>query len=274
MTANTLFPKPVERSTLADRLAVEIKRLILSETLKDGDSLPSETELAEQYGVSRAVIRDATRILMALGLVEVIHGKGVFVTSPQNNAFGEALLLALQRRKATVWDVEHFELLLFPQVVSLAAVEATDEELDKIRALTTSYLNTYDETLEKWSQESTLAEAEQEELRNTLRSSYRLLIESIFDATHNMVLQILANPLLKLRNLRDWQTDETPVDLKESERAYFQTILEAIESRDPELARDMTTRMMQLPEKAIEAMQRSPVGEIPQIVDASKSHTS
>jgi DNA-binding FadR family transcriptional regulator len=54
-------------------------------------------ELAEQFGVSRAVVHDTTRILMAQGLVEVKHGLGVFVTPPQNEAFGEALLLARRR---------------------------------------------------------------------------------------------------------------------------------------------------------------------------------
>ena len=63
-------------------------------------------ELGEQFGVSRAVVRDATRILMAQGLVEVKHGLGVFVTPPQNEAFGEALLLALRRAGVTVWEVE------------------------------------------------------------------------------------------------------------------------------------------------------------------------
>ena len=52
------------------------------------------------------MVRDATRILMAQGLVEVKHGLGVFVTPPQNEAFGEALFLALRRAGATVWDVE------------------------------------------------------------------------------------------------------------------------------------------------------------------------
>jgi len=76
-------------------------------------------ELAEQFGVSRAVMRDATRILMAQGLVEVKHGLGVFVTPSQNEAFGEALLLALRRAGATVWDVEQFEQVILPEVVLL-----------------------------------------------------------------------------------------------------------------------------------------------------------
>ena len=62
------------------------------------------------------MVRDATRILMAQGMVEVKHGLGVFVTPPQNEAFGEALLLTLRRAGATVWDVEQFEHVIFPRL--------------------------------------------------------------------------------------------------------------------------------------------------------------
>ena len=75
------------------------------------------------------MVRDATRILMAQRLVEVKHGLGVFVTPPQNEAFGEALLLALRRAGVTVWDVEQFEQVVLPEVVALAATTATAEEI-------------------------------------------------------------------------------------------------------------------------------------------------
>lgn len=274
MPVKTLFSKPVERQTLADQLADEIKRLILTGTLRSGDVLPSEMELAEQYGVSRAVIRDATRVLMALGLVEVIHGRGVFISPPENEAFGDALFLALQRQDATVWDVEQFELSLFPQVVSLAALEATDEDVATIRALTAKYLETYESALKIWEERSTISEVEDAKLRESLRSSFRTLMESIFAATHNKVLQILANPLLQLRNLREWQMGHASVEFVENETAYFQTILDAIESRDPTQALDITTRVMQLPKVAIEAMKRTPVGEIPHIIGNPKLRES
>ena len=86
-------------------------------------------ELAEQFGVSGAVGRDATRILMAQGLVEVKHGLGVFVTPAQNEAFGEVLLLTLRRAGVTVWDVEQFEQVILTEVVALVATTATAEEL-------------------------------------------------------------------------------------------------------------------------------------------------
>ena len=82
---------------MAEQMAGSIQELILGGDLQSGVALPTEPELADQFGVSRAVVRDATRILMARGLVEVRHGRGVFVTPPNNDSFGEALLLALRQ---------------------------------------------------------------------------------------------------------------------------------------------------------------------------------
>ena len=105
MAKKDLFSKPVKKQTLPEQMVETIKELILSGELEAGDTLPTEPELCEQFGVSRAVVRDATRILMALGLVEVKHGSGVYVTESQSAAFGEALLIALRRSGASAWDV-------------------------------------------------------------------------------------------------------------------------------------------------------------------------
>ena len=108
MTKKAVLSKPIKKQTMAEQMADRIKELILSGELQANEVLPTEPELCEQFGVSRAVVRDATRILMALGLVDVKHGAGVFVTDSQSPAFGEALLLALQRSEASAWDVEQF----------------------------------------------------------------------------------------------------------------------------------------------------------------------
>ena len=50
---------------MAEQMAMAIQEGIISGELAPGSPLPSEPQLAEQFGVSRAVVRDATRILMA-----------------------------------------------------------------------------------------------------------------------------------------------------------------------------------------------------------------
>ena len=268
MNMKLLFSKPLNKQTLADKLFADIQELILDGRLEGGAALPSEQELAKKYGVSRAVVRDGTRMLMAVGLVEIQHGKGVFVTPVQNTAFGQALLLALKRSGATVWDVEHFEMILFPEVVALAASEATEKEIGEIRTAMKAYLETYNTLLTLSQENIDLQSSDQDQLRDSLLGKYQAFIEGIFLATHNLLLMQLAPALLMLRNLRDWQGEaDIPFSPQESEAAYFETLLEAIESRDPDHARKMLRAMMVLPEEAIRAMKNTPVGEVPIISD-------
>jgi GntR family transcriptional repressor for pyruvate dehydrogenase complex len=262
MTKKASFPRLARKQTLAEQMAETIQESILSGQLEPGAALPTEPELAEQFGVSRAVVRDATRILMAQGLVEVQHGRGVFVTHSQNEAFGEALLLTLRRAGATAWDVEQFEQILYPHVVALAAANATDQEIDRLRHLVHDYQVVFAEYQAKWWQkDSPIAE------RERIRSAYHAVIQAIFDATHNQLLRQLAIPLLKLRNVRSWLEDEglTLEAFIEGENAYLDTLVGAIAARDAEAARASVASLMQLPSEAIQAMKETPIGEVPAI---------
>jgi GntR family transcriptional repressor for pyruvate dehydrogenase complex len=272
MSKKPLSSKPIKKQTLADQMAGAIRQAILSGELESGAALPIEPDLAEQFGVSRAVVRDATRILMAQGLVEVKHGRGVFVTPPQNAAFGEALLLALRRAGATVWDVEQFEQIIFPEVVALAAATASDEEIAGLRRLTAACLEEFARLTFKWRDEAAVPEAELE----PLRAAYRELIQAIFAATHNHVFRQLAGPLSELRNLRSWRGEEDfdPETAIKTETDFLNQWVEAIAARDPDRARATVARMMRLPEGAIEVMRRTPVGAMPVIPAAYRPRSS
>ncbi len=272
MLKKPLSSKPIKKQTLADQMAETIQRAILSGELESGAALPTEPELAEQFGVSRAVVRDATRILMAQGLVEVQHGRGVFVTPPQNEAFGEALLLALRRAGATVWDVEQFEQIIFPEVVALAAATASDQEVGELRRLTGDCLEVFARLTYQWGNAAAVPEAELE----PLRAAYRELIQAIFAATHNHVLRQLAGPLSNLRNVRSWRGDGefTPEAAIKTESELLNQFVEVIAARDPARARATVARLMRLPKGAIEVMRRTPVGAIPVIPAAYRPRSS
>lgn len=262
MTKNRVLSRPLKKQTMAEQMAETVEELIISGQLIGGAALPTEPELAEQFGVSRAVVRDATRILMARGLVEVKHGRGVFVTEADNDAFAEALLLALRRAGASAWDVEQFEQLVFPEVVALAATQASGEELAAIRHLIEDYLATIAAYHDQWSGK-TAPPAE----RDRLVAAYRQIMQAIFAATHNKVLQQLARPLLRLRNLRQWAKgeDSTPQDSLAVETHHFQQFLAALESQDADQARAIVSRVMVLPPEAVAAMRQTPVGEVTEI---------
>lgn len=69
----------VERSKIRDVVATRLKDFIADENLKPGDRLPTETELAVKFGVSRLSLREATKSLEFLGIVEAKPGRGLTV---------------------------------------------------------------------------------------------------------------------------------------------------------------------------------------------------
>lgn len=69
-----------EREPLRLRQTIHaLKDLLLTERLRPGDPLPTETTLMEQLGVSRSSLREAIRTLVTLDILEVRHGTGTFV---------------------------------------------------------------------------------------------------------------------------------------------------------------------------------------------------
>ena len=78
--------KTVERNlSLTDRTERQIKQLIVDQSLRFGERLPSQDELAERLGVSRTVIREAVRFLMAKGLLEARKGSGIYVRRAESD---------------------------------------------------------------------------------------------------------------------------------------------------------------------------------------------
>ncbi len=261
MAAND-FSNNLKRQTLAEQLAETLKEAILAGRWTAGEALPTEPELAAQFGVSRAVVRDGTRMLAARGLVEAQHGRGVFVTGSSGAAFGDALLLALRRAGATAWDVERFEQMVVPEVHAEAARRATDDDLADIARLAEAYHAVFaGVTRESW-QQGELSTGQ----RRQVMAAFRALYGAIFAATHNALWTLLAEPLLSLLAPRSWQEGEmTAEDFIAHERRLIDARVAAIAARDPDRARETARTLMALPPEAEAAMQATPVGQIPDI---------
>ena len=259
------FSTAVRKQTLAEQVAATIREAILEGQWQPGEALPTEPELAEAFGVSRAVIRDGTRMLAAQGLVVAQHGRGVFVTESQAEAFGDALLLALRRDKATVWDVEQFEQMVFPEVCALAATEATDAEIVQLKMLGGEYIELFaNVSTTQWDSDDPAAKAAKE----VVRKAFAAFITAIFEATHNAMWQIFARPILSLRSMRTWEVENeepSPELVVSLEKRFVDTLVGTIAGRNPQAAHETVAELMRLPHEAETVMRSTPIGKTPHI---------
>ena len=104
---------PQNKTNLAQRTADTLRAQIRSgEDYAPGSKLPNENHLSIDLGVSRTTLREAIRLLVAEGLLQVQRGKGPFVTE----------------RK----DLYEARLIIEPAAAALACQRATDEEIEEI----------------------------------------------------------------------------------------------------------------------------------------------
>jgi len=126
--------EPVRRTTLREQAAVQIKTLILEGRLKPGDRLPSERNLVDRLGVSRASVREALRSLEIRGLLDVRPGEGAFVREVPVEAVLDPLSTALLDRRSLL-EVLEARQILEPEIAALAAQRAHPEDIREMERI-------------------------------------------------------------------------------------------------------------------------------------------
>lgn len=118
---------------VADDIIGYIKR----ERLQRGDRLPTEPELMERYGVSRTALREAIKVLASSGVIEVRHGHGTFVLETQSLIVTPPLDLGALFTRQTYMDVAEARTAIESEVARLAAIRASEEDIQELEALQT-----------------------------------------------------------------------------------------------------------------------------------------
>lgn len=120
------------RGTLYKEVAASIRAMISSGELQAGQALPSERKLAVQFGVGRAVIREAVRQLEAAGLVESRHGGGNYVREVTTEHLVAPIASVLNSKAQLREELMDARTLFEPQVAREAALRATPEDLSRL----------------------------------------------------------------------------------------------------------------------------------------------
>jgi GntR family transcriptional regulator, transcriptional repressor for pyruvate dehydrogenase complex len=116
------------------QIARQIKNSIKEGRFVMGDMLPSERVLAEQFGASRASIREALSALEMLGLIESKSGKGNIVKADASEGSIDSELLRSLLQGHDPYEIFETRLELEPRLAGLAALRATEEEKKQLHA--------------------------------------------------------------------------------------------------------------------------------------------
>ena len=123
--------------TLSTRIVAQVREALFAKQMRPGDFLGTEKDLADRFGVSRIVARDALRTLEAQGIVEIKVGSGGGARIAQGNArlFAEALAVQLDLVGVSVAEIMDAQRAIESLAAELAAVNSTPDDHARLNEL-------------------------------------------------------------------------------------------------------------------------------------------
>lgn len=222
MDAQPAVFKRIERVSVKDQVLRQLRRYIASGVLQPGQKLPSERELAERLGIGRPSVREALKVLEAIGLVESRIGDGTFITDQVGASIGRTIGLSLMTWGGTIVELLEARRMIETEAARTAAEQATEEEQAALAR-----------DIARMAVATTFFEYLEADMR-----FHRLVAQ----ATHNTVVASIVAHLVDLLEevLREANTDALAMTAEGN--GTHQEVLAAIQQRAPEAAADAMRR--------------------------------
>ena len=217
--------EPIHTRRAFEEVCDRIRAQIAAGTLRPGDKLPAERDLAVQFGVGRNALREALRSLEIAGIVRLQKGAkgGAFIQSGNASRMNEVVRDMLSLGSISVAELTEARMHIQDLVVRLACERATRADLDALAA-------NVDRT------EQVTAAGKYLDRVECSREFYGLLVEAAHNQVLAMIVRSITDILMQFVYTRVAGGGKPQPRLVEKRRAF----LAALRARDPELA----TRLM------------------------------
>lgn len=140
-----MTPRSTENNSITDTVTAKLESMIVEGIFKPGDTLPPERQLAKDFKVSRASLRQALSVLESRGLILSRQGGGNYVCDVVRKSFSDPLLDLIKRHHELKFQVIELRQTLESSAAFFAAERATDKDreiicqrLDELKAIVPS----------------------------------------------------------------------------------------------------------------------------------------
>lgn len=125
----------LKRETLSEQAAEQLSAWMDARGMRPGDVLPSQAELADQFGVSRTVVREAMRALAGRGVLDVVNGKGAVLKPLNSESLAAYFARSLRFEDVALVEMMEVRCGLEMQAAGLAALRRSEADIDRMHAI-------------------------------------------------------------------------------------------------------------------------------------------
>jgi len=233
----------LSKSTLADKIAKRIARMVREGDYQAGDRLPTISEMSDNFGVGHPTLREALKKLETLGVVQVKHGSGVYVQSNGDLLLVSNPLLFGEVSKEVLLDLIEARIAIETESARLAAQNASPDHVERMEELLNEAMSNIDddkaltETNMKFHREIALASG------NVVIGQILEVISNLFEHEQRTILDIYGS--------------------REEDHEEHYNIFDAIRAGDESLAEDRMRTHLKGVREMIQKWdpERSPVSE-------------
>ncbi|MGB0466380.1 MAG: pyruvate dehydrogenase complex transcriptional repressor PdhR [Pontibacterium sp.] len=214
----------VKQPKISDVIMEQLEAMILEGSLKPGQKLPPERDLAKQFEVSRPSLREAVQKLTAKGLLISRQGGGTYVSEEIGGTFSDPLLELFRTHPEAQYDLLEFRHALEGVAAYYAALRSTPADKEAIKKC---YAD-----LERYHKAK---EFDKEVYADV---DFHL---AIAESTHNMVLLHMMRALFSLLRQHIWDnllSIYPKTDYREKIHSQHKVLMDAILTGEPEKARE------------------------------------
>lgn len=208
---------PIRREVISEKVAYSIIDIIVNQSMKEGDKLPTERDLSVKFAVGRPAIREALRALYLMNIIDIRHGDGIYVSSLEPQNLINPFKIYMKLGKVTIEQLFEIRIMLETEGIGLAAKRISEEQLDELDRIII-------------------------ESKENIDSSIRFL--EIDTKLHNIIFDATNNPLLKsiMLSIKDLtrKSREITGDFAETREIVYEDhikLVNALKNRDEELCK-------------------------------------
>lgn len=228
---------PAKKADVTTKLIESFKELISQGVIRAGSKLPPERELSQRFGVSRASLRQALKVLEIMGVVSQRVGDGTYLSRDASTILSEPMQFMILMDSISYQELVEARMIVEPELAARAAERATSADLAALREAIDGMEGSESDPVRRVEQDLAFHNA-------LFRAAGNRVCDLMFAVIHRAMLSsfMRTSACAKLR--------ETI--------AYHKGIYSAIHARDPEAARQKMIDHLESTKRLLEEAQKLP----------------